>query len=174
MKYDLLVRNIEVAGKRMIADTTNAFLMLSQLISASSVSTNGFFPFVTVPGFEILGEYARRLSRVEMIVYTPIVQESQASRWQEYAFDNQGWIQESREAVRKSDDIFFSSNYVESNITPLLWQNDENGSVIPAFSKPFLPIWQVSSLPRIMCCFVAFISKSDCKIFCFPDFSSAI
>ncbi|KAL7580183.1 hypothetical protein ACA910_012934 [Epithemia clementina (nom. ined.)] len=65
---------------------------LSITITSYAVDKDLYFPFVTLPDFEIRTEEARALSEAEVIVFIPLVNEAQQEQWEQYAQDHQLWI----------------------------------------------------------------------------------
>ncbi len=122
----------------------------SNSISAAAVATNSEFPFVTVPTFEVLAESARRQSGTELLIFTPKVEVGEVTRWNEYATNNEGWYEESKQlAVSSSESSSVLSDFEPGNISSIIYDpsSDEEGeNLIPA-NPPFYPIWQFSPPP---------------------------
>lgn len=137
---------IRDASRAHIADVNLAFEGLSDTITGSAISSNTTFPFVTVPMFEIQGEHTRRASGIEVLSFSPIVLEDQREAWEQYARDHQGWLAESRDVSLSGDELFQRTNYLETDITPIIYERslEPPFSLIPAPEGPFFPIWQVS------------------------------
>jgi hypothetical protein len=96
--------------------------------------------------FEIQGEHTRRASGIEVLSFSPIVLEDQREAWEQYARDHQGWLAESRDVSLSGDELFQRTNYLETDITPIIYERslEPPFSLIPAPEGPFFPIWQVS------------------------------
>ena len=150
-QYNLFVQNFQDSSSVQMRDSHLAFESLSESITSEAIANGEKFPFVTVSGFEIKGEYLRRLSGIEMLAYTPVVDRNQMQEWVAYTFQNQGWIQESRKIVTQGDkDVISSSTYLEGNVTPVVYQHDPEffpqTVEIVATTSPLLPFWQVCLL----------------------------
>ena len=145
VQYDLLVRNIEDAGAASVINTERVFASLSEAISAHAMKNNETFPFVTLPGFELFASYARQLSGIEMLAYTPLVQDHQMADWIKYSMENQGWLEESREMTQRentAEGLFTTTSYEQDDIPPLIYERNDNGQEVPSKTPPYLPIWQ--------------------------------
>ena len=111
---------------------------LGQTIAAFAASTGSKFPNVTVDNFEVLASQQREISGIELMTFTPIVTDEQRLGWQEFAWNNQQWISESRRFAVGNDDEstvwFKGKNFVDGNITPLVYEVEFNPdfNVIPA------------------------------------------
>ena len=127
-------------------DIKNAFQGLAETITGAAIANQQKFPFVTVPQFEIQGEYARKTSGVEVISYAPLVSEAQRRQWEEFAWNNQDWLEESRAYSRTGEEVLHTSVYFETPINPYIYQFDpiDDSTLIPAVDSPFLPAWHVS------------------------------
>ncbi|KAL7562526.1 hypothetical protein ACA910_008233 [Epithemia clementina (nom. ined.)] len=147
VSYGLLVLNVEEAGAASVTKTQRVFQALSESITAAAITNNETFPFVTIPGFELHAGYARRVSGIEMISFTPIVQDYELDDWTKYASEHQGWLQESREMVTHGDELLLMTSYKQEVISPIVYQFDDSLSPVPATTAPFAPIWQTSPPP---------------------------
>jgi hypothetical protein len=144
----------------------------SNSISVAATTTNSEFPFVTVPGFEVLGESVRQQSGAELLIFTPKVEVGEVTRWQEYATANEGWYEESKQlAVSSSDGNFIRSDFAPDSPIPFIYNTivDENGNSSPGppVNPPFYPMWQFSPPP-----FSPFLIKAN--IGGVPEFSSGL
>jgi hypothetical protein len=145
----------------------------SSTVSAAAIATNSEFPFVTVPTFEVLGAAARQQSGLEVLLYTPKVELSEVSRWNEHAIANEGWYEESKQlavAFGESTDVL--SDFAPGRPLPFIYDTivNEDGtlSLLPATKNPpFYPVWQVS--PPL---FTPFFIKAN--IGGGPEFSSIL
>jgi hypothetical protein len=144
----------------------------SNSISVAATTTNSEFPFVTVPGFEVLGESVRQQSGAELLIFTPQVEIGEVSRWQEYATANEGWYEESKQlAISSSAGSVAQSAFAPGSPLPFIYNTivDEDGksSPGPPVNPPFYPIWQVSPPP-----FSPFLLKAN--IGGVPEFLSTL
>jgi hypothetical protein len=124
----------------------------NSISGAAEITTNSEFPFVTVPAFEILGAAARQKSGAETVSFTPKVEVSEVTRWQEYAIANEGWYEESKQlSVSSSGGTAALSDFAPGSPLPFIYNTvvDENGKAGPGapVNPPFYPIWQASPPP---------------------------
>jgi class 3 adenylate cyclase len=124
----------------------------SNSISFAAATGNSEFPFVTVPGFEVLGESARQQSGAELLIFTPKVGVDEVTRWEEYATANDGWYEESKQLeVSSSKGSVVQSDFAPGSPLPFIYNTvvdeDGNSSPGPPRNPPFYPIWQVSPPP---------------------------
>jgi hypothetical protein len=73
-----------------------AFKGMGETFTASALSSNSTFPFVTPEMVEVEGHHVRAQSGVEMIMYAPYVSGDQKEKWETYSVNNQKWLKESR------------------------------------------------------------------------------
>jgi len=145
--YNLFAHRIEYSigeeSQAVVVATQN----MARTISGAAASTNSSFPTVSVPLFEITGYTARHEASLEMISYTPIVTEGERTKWQSYAIDQIGWIEESRAFLGGKQGDSKGTNSTNRSVRPFIWQQDETGNAIPAYPAPYLPIWQTTPPP---------------------------
>ena len=127
--------------------------------SSSSSSSSSLFPFVTVNAFELIGQYARELSGLELVLFAPLVQPDQLEAWHDYAWTNQDWMALSRDVVEANfADAQEPPSYRMGNISRTIYEfNHARGDVllpktasIPPTVAPFLPVWQVRTLGLLL------------------------
>mmetsp|Transcript_2536 Transcript_2536/g.6381 ORF Transcript_2536/g.6381 Transcript_2536/m.6381 type:complete len:1225 (+) Transcript_2536:138-3812(+) len=145
--YELFVRTIEDVGAVQIMNGLRGCASLAEQMAANALANNETFPFVTLQDFELLGGHARRLSRLDVLQYTPIVEEADVEEWANYSALNQGWIERSRELATGGDSLLINTVYEGGNINPDIWERGESGSPIRAVNQPLLPIWHISPPP---------------------------
>jgi hypothetical protein len=170
LQYYLFANTIQDASQSNIQDIMLASRSLSKAITAEAVETNSYFPFVTVPMFEVYGETARVQSGFELIMFSPVVTKDNVPNWEEYSVANQGWMETSKSIFlggdkRRSygeDGALTASDYLEGDISPIIYEMDENGfHPLDSGDGPFTPIWQTSPPPfspglinvRLLVCF---------------------
>jgi len=150
LQYYLFASTIQGAALFHQENIFSTFRSLAETITASSFATEETFPFVTVPGFEVAGRHARIQSGIEILAYTPLISKENTSLWQQYAFSRQGWIDESRSYVEATVGALSGGNFINTTITPILWERDVDQNAVPAFSmseERFAPFWQLSPPP---------------------------
>jgi hypothetical protein len=74
----------------------------STYITGEAKSSNSSFPFVSIRGFEVHGRAVRSLSKLEMSIFCPIVEQSDVKQWERFVEENEEWINDSREQAAKS------------------------------------------------------------------------
>jgi hypothetical protein len=124
----------------------------SNSISAAALVANSTFPFVTVPAFEVLGDFIREQSGTELLIFTPKIEIDKVARWEEYAAANEGWYEESKEvAVSSSDGSLVQSDYAPGSPIPFIFNtifdDDGNPAPGPPQNPPYYPVWQFSPPP---------------------------
>ena len=75
---------------------------LSQAYTSHTVNTNATWPLVTLPDYERRASTVMDLAEVVAIFMFPIVTNTTREAWEEYAIENQGWIQEGL-AIRQEE-----------------------------------------------------------------------
>jgi hypothetical protein len=69
---------------------------MSAAISSQVLHTGESWPFVTIPGFEVIGNGVRTQGGLETVVFSPLVAREQAERWASYSEQNLcRWVNES-------------------------------------------------------------------------------
>jgi hypothetical protein len=81
------------------ADTNAAHIFsqihtLSTAITSTAISEEMVWPNVTMRHFDLRAREAEELTGVELIVFSPIVTDSNRAGWEEYAWTHQQWIEE--------------------------------------------------------------------------------
>jgi len=108
-------------------------------VSSFATTTTDPWPFETLPSFEGLASSFREVSGASQISMSPVVADSEKEAWEQYSVDNQGWIQESYDAIGvegkplEIQDVIFDI---------------QDGRVIEAENGPFVPLWQLSEPPK--------------------------
>jgi hypothetical protein len=57
--------------------------------------TEAVFPYVTHPYYEIAGGYVDGMGMLTNVAFAPLVKAEERSEWEEYAVQNQGWLEKS-------------------------------------------------------------------------------
>jgi hypothetical protein len=132
---------------------------MSAAISSQVLHTGDSWPFVTVPGFEVIGNGARTQGGLETIVFSPLVAREQAERWASYSEQNLcRWVNESDATMillhgRAKND----PDYADCNApsTPFIFDfrvelgATSNASYVKSTlvqDDQYLPYWYVSKL----------------------------
>ena len=88
-----------------------AMASMAVMITSHALSTNGTWPFVTVPNFEAQGWHALALMDAEGLIFSPIVSHQDRAEWENnYAPEHIAWVNESK---AYQDSINFT--YVDVN-----------------------------------------------------------
>jgi hypothetical protein len=101
-------------------------------VTSFALHENATWPFVTVPHFDFRGQYILDVSGAVYVSLNPLVTDDDRDEWEQYAFENQGWVQEGAGA--------------NASIIPFIHRND-NVTVIAPEDRPadpyHSPIWQL-------------------------------
>lgn len=131
----------------------DAFNGLSNSLTSEAITLNMTFPFVTFPSFEVLAHQARVASKVEVIGFTPRIENEQTlAEWNEYALENERWVEEAHRIERQLDPA--APDYQPFQLPPFAYNlivNPETGErnmVPPSGEGPFTPLWMNSPPPR--------------------------
>ncbi|CAB9513948.1 Receptor-type guanylate cyclase gcy [Seminavis robusta] len=141
----------------------------STSITLFALENNLTFPFVTLPFYELRGQATRALAEGIRLDYMPLVTDALRPVWEEYAQQNQGWldkaVKQDAELRRRQDERFGietvelepEGNTAAKNASAVFatGSNNYNDRIYSKFGKldggveeegtgPFLPIWQVS------------------------------
>ncbi|KAL7569394.1 hypothetical protein ACA910_010478 [Epithemia clementina (nom. ined.)] len=106
--------------------------------------TNSSWPFVTIPDFAVKAQKILTLSRASIIGIYPRVLHEDREQWEEYAYENQGWVMKSLQ-IQKENAYFKGTNLDGFNDFPHIHTNE---GISPNNSK-YYPTWQTSpTIPR--------------------------
>lgn len=114
---------------------------------------------VTVPNFEVEAEQVRGQTMTEFINVVPLVSLEDRAEYEQYTFDNQWWIEQSRQiTLGKEGTLVETNDFVDMPISGDIISRCETG-FCPApnvTDRVYMPVWQVSPPP-----FVPFLVGSD-------------
>lgn len=141
-----------------IADD-NAKAVIGQVHSLSTTVTsivvhNKFsWPNVSMPHFDRRAREAEGLTGIELLLFVPIVAFDERDGWEEYAWENQGWIDEDLQTLGALD-------VHPGNISRHIYSymgNETNGLIasgdserrLASTSDPdfYVPVWQLGPVP---------------------------
>ncbi|KAL7569354.1 hypothetical protein ACA910_010443 [Epithemia clementina (nom. ined.)] len=106
--------------------------------------TNSFWPFVTIPNFAVKAQKILTLSRASVIGIYPKVMGADRTAWEEYALENQGWVDESLK-VQRENKYFKGTNIDSYNDYPHIHTNEGPSEI----HSKYYPTWQTSPVvPR--------------------------
>ena len=146
-QFKLFAESIEDTLNGRMTILTETFEDLGDVFEAQADALGAKFPFVTVPSIEAYLYHARRRSGAEAISYAPLVWEYQRDEWEEYAWNEQGWLQESREIFRHKEAA--DPVYLDGSISHYIYQL-KDGVPEPVNSTgpgPYLPLYHLSPPP---------------------------
>lgn len=103
---------------------------LSTEVTAYSEMSGMQFPLVTMPLFEANAYHARKLSGAEVIAYHPLVNRVDRQAWENFAVQNQNWINSSILIFSGEEGYEFRGEFKNVTIKPDIWYHDEEGSVV--------------------------------------------
>ena len=106
--------------------------------------SNTTWPFVTIPDFAVKAQKILTLSRASIIAVYPKVMHEDRAAWEQYGFENQGWVDESL-VIQKSNPFFKGTNLDSYYDYPHIHTNDG----ISPNNSMYFPTWQASPIvPR--------------------------
>jgi hypothetical protein len=123
-------------------------------ITGEARRTNSSFPFVSLPKFELQGQSVLERSLLEKLSFCPIVKRNQLAAWNEFARENQGWIDESWDVQQLSTKSVLP--VPPSNVStraqfpdPVFGRDFRSGKAKPVSGQgPFLPWWYQTPPPE--------------------------
>ena len=68
---------------------------ISARVTSYAISVNATLPNLTIPHFEVEAGYVNGLGGMIACAYAPFVLDGEREQWEEYAFSNRGWVNES-------------------------------------------------------------------------------
>lgn len=108
----------------------------------------GDFPFVLVDMFETHGEHARERSKVEAILYAPLVPAEIRPQWETFSVAHQNWIGQSR--AKFLDHLEPGKEppvYIEGKISPYVYRRRNNIFPEETVENVSAPVWYLSPPP---------------------------
>jgi cell division protein FtsL len=151
---------LEAVGKSLaqtLAATDGFIMQMIAYARYSSNSTNGAWPFVTMPAFAI---HATKLLKVTKAFYFsiyPVVRPNQRTAWEAYANASKGWIDESLE-IQANDQDWKGPVETNYNFSYRIFANDRNHTEPFPHKNTYLPSWQVH--PMVVRIFFFFLVQS--------------
>jgi hypothetical protein len=149
--YFLFANTIRDITRFRAENMFEAFQSLGESITAHAIDQNLTFPFVSLPMFEVAGRHALSQSRTEIVFYTPFVTGDEKEAWERYAWENQGWLEESRKIRLDSDKTLQGTSFIEATIPSQIFESTTETAANVDISPPgrdfYSPIWQSSPVP---------------------------
>ena len=92
--------------------------------AALMMGTDGNFPYLTIPHFELRGTGNNELTSAEHLAYAPLITQEDKATWEAYAYSNQGWVDESLAYAQtlhghNLDDSHRAVQVLDRNVSPL-------------------------------------------------------
>lgn len=85
---------------------TDGLAVLGDIVTSYTLDARGVeWPFITLPRFEERVSAVRRSANLEILGFLPVVETMEREDWEAYSVQEQGWIQESYNAVATSADL---------------------------------------------------------------------
>lgn len=145
---------METETARHLDDLDEGMGKLSNTITATAAADDRQdFPYVTLDMFQIHASQAVDKGGFESVYYLPLVGEAELAGYAEYAANNQGWIEQSRQlAAAYGGATVEPAAYLNSSVPPTVYSRrdvDDQGhaTYVPTKASPALPIWQMSPPP---------------------------
>ena len=154
-QYKIFTDTIRDSSKSYTNSIDRSFEGLADFVTGAALTSGAKFPFVSVPMFEVQGEHARQVSGIEALTFAPLVAEQSRKEWEEFAWENQGWVEEGRDISLSGVDVLQRSGHIIAPITDFIYQRESLEppyAQIPAVDAPFLPAWHVSLSRLCSCC----------------------
>jgi class 3 adenylate cyclase len=158
-------------------DRMHANLLALDSFSISSTSyalnTENSWPMITVPDFAIRSWTTRQEMKAETLGLLPIVTTDKRQEWENYAMDNQNWIEEAREwenekgkssspssrlllgdistnrkTMISNRSLRRQANFTNGISSNIYTVNMEGAAVVDEGMGPFSPIWMTSPAPK--------------------------
>lgn len=161
-KYSLFTHTVKNASDKQVHDFRLGMMSMAATITSSGFKSTSNFPFISIPMFEVVGSYTRRLTRVDYVSWNPLVADSERAQWVEFVKKEIGWYEESKKVSSST----FTESFVdeedhhdhqhfadfESNSTFLedIWRGNRSltdRKEIVANVGLSAPIWQCSPPP---------------------------
>ena len=89
----MVVRKITTSRVQTMFDTLH---FLGSETTSYASEHNQTFPFVNMPKFEVQGSYLRHQTGLLLTMFSPLVEDTKKGQWEKFAWENQGWLDESR------------------------------------------------------------------------------
>ena len=119
-QFHLHANSIRDVTKLHYTVTTESMTDLAAEITASAKKEKSEWPFATMPMFEVNAHHARQLSGVEALALCPLVHRDNRVEWEDYSYNNQWWIEESRSLELGEDTK--DRIYEEGSILPFIYR----------------------------------------------------
>ena len=120
-QFNLFANSIEAQLAHHIENLQQGMDNLGDTITVSAnEEEDRDFPFVTVDRFEVHGEHALARTRMESLVYAPLVNGTAVSAWQDFSVQNQGWIEQSRATFLEHSDS--RPVYLPGKVSPFIYR----------------------------------------------------
>lgn len=105
-------------------------------------------PFATIADFEAFGAETRASSRVETIMFLPLLKSTrEVARWNEYSQANTAWMTRSRLFQLDNVDVDDSNSEhltMDNRISPSVYEIDRNSTILDTdITLPASPVWQM-------------------------------
>ena len=154
LQFDLFANAIEDSLENSAENLQTALRNLGESISDScqvdhqEEHDSGDFPFVLVDMFQTHGEHALDRSQMEAILFAPLVPAAIRSDWEEFSFEHQEWIQDSR--AKFLDHLGPDEEppvYIDGNVSPYVYRRRDGIFPEETVENTSAPIWYLSPPP---------------------------
>lgn len=106
------------------------------------------FPFVSVSRFETHAEHALDRTKMEAILFAPLVRKTLKQKWETFSVANQNWIEESRaKYLSNLPEESAKPEYLQGSISPYVYRRRNNIFPENATGDEMAPIWYLSPPP---------------------------
>jgi hypothetical protein len=124
--------------------------ILGTSLTSVALSKEMTWPNVTMPHFDLHAREAEELTGIELLVFSPIVPYEEKDGWEEYAWDNQGWIQKDLDLLgAKGVDPGSISRHIYSYRERELARDDKDKGrhLEVQDDEAYVPVWQLGPVP---------------------------
>lgn len=119
--------------------------MVAGQVTKAATENNEKFPFVTVELFEVIGSQARRMSGVDELMWSPMVDIEEYAAWTNYSTEHIGWLNESIALYLAENGNNLTLDNYDLSDTDYAISSPIPG--LPTSAGPWAPIWQISPPP---------------------------
>ena len=147
MGYAFEIDDVSRHNSKAVFDVLDS--LSTTITSYAAKTTNSAWPNVTVPHFELRGDKFKTVSGAHLVSVSPIV--TNVDEWNEYAYMNQMWIQESFNERSEGETLGFgdfpTQMYYHTSATAddRTWDNEPE---IQTDGMLYSPLWQEATVPH--------------------------
>jgi hypothetical protein len=141
-----IARNADSNAKKIASQVKS----LGTTLTSVALTKEMTWPNVSMPHFDLHAREAEELTGIELLVFSPIVPYEEKDGWEEYAWENQGWIQEDLDLLgAQGVDPGNISRHIHSyNEREQTGHNTDKESHLEGQDlEAYVPVWQLGPVP---------------------------